>query len=80
MKVSYNKLWKMLIDKKMSKSELRDAVGMSSNTLAKMGKEEKISMDVIMRICKELRCDVGDIIEILPDDVTSITVDRKKEA
>jgi DNA-binding Xre family transcriptional regulator len=67
MKVSYNKLWKLLIDKKMSKSELRDAVHMSSNTLAKMGKEETVSMDVIMRICKELECDVGDIMEILPD-------------
>ena len=68
MRVSYNKLWKLLIDKRMSKSELRDAVNMSSNTLAKMGKEETVSMDVIMRICKELKCDVGDIIEILPDE------------
>ena len=67
MKVSYNKLWKLLIDKRMSKIELRDAAGMSSNTLAKLGKEETISMDVIMRICKVLKCDVGDIMEILPD-------------
>lgn len=68
MRVSYNKLWKLLIDKRMSKSEIRDAVNMSSNTLAKMGKEETVSMEVIMRICKELKCDVGDIIEILPDE------------
>ncbi len=68
MKVRYNKLWKLLIDKKMSKSKLRDAVGMSSNTLAKLGKDETVSMDVILRICKELKCDVGDIMEILPDD------------
>ena len=68
MKVSYNKLWKLLIDKKMTKIELRDAVKMSSNTLAKMGKEETVSMEVIMRICKELGCDVGDIMEILPDE------------
>ena len=66
MKISYNKLWKILIDKKMTKSELRDAVNMSSNTLAKLGKEEAISMEVIMRICKYLKCDVGDIMEILP--------------
>lgn len=72
MRVSYNKLWKLLIDKRMSKSELRDAVNMSSNTLAKMGKEETVSMEVIMRICKELKCDVGDIIEILPDDETGM--------
>ena len=68
MKVSYNKLWKLLIDKKMTKIGVRDAVKMSSNTLAKMGKEETVSMDVIMRICKELGCDVGDIMEILPDN------------
>ena len=72
MRVSYNKLWKLLIDKRMSKSELRDAVNMSSNTLAKMGKEETVSMEVIMRICRELKCDVGDIIEILPDDETGM--------
>ncbi len=68
MKVSYNKLWKMLIDKKMTKTGLRDAVNMSSNTLAKMGKEETVSMDVIMRICKVLECDVGDIMEITSDE------------
>lgn len=68
MKVSYNKLWKILIDKKMSKSKLRDAVNMSSNTLAKMGKEETISMEVIMRICKVLQCDIGDIMEIIPTE------------
>ena len=67
MKVCYNKLWKLLIDKRMSKIELRDAAGMSSNTLARLGKEETISMNVIMRICKVLDCDVGDIMEILPD-------------
>ena len=53
MRISYNKLWKLLIDKRMSKSELRDAVNMSSNILAKMGKEETVSMEVIIRICKE---------------------------
>ena len=68
MKVSYNKLWKLLIDKKMTKIELRDAANMSSNTLAKLGKEETISMDVIMRICKVLKCDVGVIMEIYPGE------------
>lgn len=68
MQVSYNKLWKLLIDKKMKKSELRDLAKMSPSTLAKMGKDEVISMEVIMRICKELKCDVGDIMEILPDE------------
>lgn len=68
MKVSYNKLWKLLIDKKMKKSELRDLAKMSPSTLAKMGKDEVISMEVIMRICDVLKCDVGDVMEMLPEE------------
>lgn len=67
MRVCYDKLWKLLIDKKMNKGDLRVKAGMGPSTLAKLGKEEKISMDVIMRICEVLNCDVGDIMEILPD-------------
>ena len=67
MRVCYDKLWKLLIDKKMNKSDLRNKVGMGPSTLAKLGREEKISMDVIMRICEVLNCDVGDIMEILPE-------------
>ena len=69
MKVSYNKLWKLLIDKNMNKMELKEKCGMSPNTLAKMGKNENISMDVMQRICEELKCDVGDIVEFVPDEV-----------
>lgn len=68
MKVSYNKLWKMLIDKNMQKKDLQDAVKMSPNTMAKMGRNENISMDVLVRICKELQCDVGDIMEVIQDN------------
>lgn len=68
MKVSYNKLWKMLIDKNMQKKDLQDAVHMSPNTMAKMGRNENISMDVLVRICQELHCDVGDIMEVLPEE------------
>ncbi len=68
MRVSYNKLWKMLIDKKMNKSDLREMTKMGPNTMAKLGKDETISMDVLMRICEALNCDVGDIMEILPDE------------
>ena len=67
MKVSYNKLWKMLIDKNMQKKDLQDAVKMSPNTMAKMGRNENISMDVLVRICKEVQCDVGDIMEVIPE-------------
>lgn len=68
MKVSYNKLWKLLIDKNMKKTDLIEAVKTSPNTIAKMGKNENISMDVITRICEYLNCDVGDIMEMIPDD------------
>lgn len=67
MKVSYNKLWKLLIDKKMNKTTLQEKVGMSPNTLAKMSKDENVSMDVLLRICKELNCDIGDIMEFIPE-------------
>ena len=67
MLISYNKLWKLLIDKGISKSELKTAVKMSPNTLAKLGKNEPVSMDVLIRICETLNCDIGDIIELVPD-------------
>lgn len=63
MEFSYDKLWKLLIDKKINKEELRKRTGMSSTTLARMGKDENVSLDVLGRICKELECDIGDIIE-----------------
>ena len=68
MKISYNKLWKILIDRKMNKSDLREKTKMGSNTLAKLGRDETISMDVLLRICDVLNCDVGDIMEVVPDD------------
>lgn len=67
MMVSYNKLWKLLIDKNMKKKDLGEAANISANTLAKMGKNEQVSMDVLIRICKALQCDIGDIVEIIPD-------------
>ena len=68
MKASYNKLWKLLIDRGMNKTELMEAIKTSPNTIAKMGKNEYISMDVISRICEYLKCDVGDIMEMIPDE------------
>lgn len=67
MTVNYNKLWKLLIDKGMSKSELKTAAQMSPNTLAKLGKNETVSMDVLLRICTVLNCDIGDIVEFVPN-------------
>ena len=65
--VSYNKLWKLLIDKKMKKKHLGEMAGLSSNTLAKMSKNEMVSMDVLIRICKVFKCDIGDIMEIVDE-------------
>ena len=68
MRVSYNKLWKLLIDKDMKKMDLLEAVEMSPNTLAKLGKNEDVSMDVLKRICAYFKCDVGDIMEMIPEE------------
>lgn len=68
MAVSYNKLWKLLIDKKMSKSDLRKATGVSPNTITKMNKDEEISLTVLGKICLVLQCDYGDIMSFVPNE------------
>lgn len=67
MSVSYDKLWKLLIDKKMNRTELKDLSGISFNVLAKMGKNEFVSMESLTKICATLNCNVGDIIDFLPE-------------
>lgn len=64
MAVSYNKLWKLLIDKGMTKTALRIKTDMSTSTLAKMSKNEVVSMDIMLRICDVLECNVGDIMDV----------------
>lgn len=68
MSVSYDKLWKLLIDKKMNRTDLKEAAGISFNVLAKMGKNEFISMESLHRICLTLNCNIGDIIEFIEDE------------
>lgn len=63
MPFSYNKLWKLLIDKNMNKVALRDAIGITPSTLSKLSKNQKVSMDVLERVCKKLNCNVGDIVD-----------------
>ena len=63
MAVNYNKLWKLLIDKGMTKTDLRLKTDMSTSTLAKMSKNEIVSMDIMLRICDVLECNVGDIMD-----------------
>ena len=62
--VNYNRLWKLLIDKGMNKSELKNATGIGSTTLNKLTHNEPVSMDVIIKICKLLKCNVGDVLDI----------------
>jgi len=68
MEISYNKLWKLLIDKNMKKKDLRDTAKISSNTIARMGKNEEVSLDVLIKICEALDCDIGDIVSVVRDD------------
>ena len=63
--ISYNRLWKLLIDKKMSKADLRKATGIASSTLTKLGKDEGVSMEVLLKICIYLDCNVGDIVDFV---------------
>ena len=65
MRASYKKLWKILIDKDMTKTDLRKSIGVSSATIAKMTNGGDISMAVIMKICNLLNCDIGDVVEIV---------------
>lgn len=69
MKTSYKKLWKLLIDKDMTKTDLRKAAKISSSSLAKLGKDENVTTDVLSRICSVLNCDISDIMEMVPDDL-----------
>ena len=68
MKVRHNKLWKLLIDKEMKKSQLREAVGASKSTFAKLGKNENVTLPVLLNICEYLECDFGDIMEAVPEN------------
>jgi len=65
MNVCYNKLFKVLIDKGMKKTELRKATGISPNTLTKLSNNEFVSMEVLVKICRILNCDIGDIVEVI---------------
>ena len=68
MPVSYDRLWKMLIDKKMNRTELKDVAGISFNVLAKMGRNEFISMESLHKICVALKCGIDDVVEFTSDD------------
>ena len=66
MAISYNKLWKLLIDKKMTQAELRKAADIAPNTMTKLRRDEEVSMTVLKRICEYLECNIGDICDFIP--------------
>ena len=68
MNISYNKLWKLMIDKNMNKSDLRTLTGIGTNTLAKLSKNQPVSMEVLMKMCEKLDCDISDICEFKQDN------------
>lgn len=67
MAISYNKLWKLLVDKKMSKADLRKAASIAPNTMTRLRRDEEVTLTVLNKICKTLDVDIGDIMEFLPD-------------
>lgn len=69
MTISYDKLWKLLIDKKINRTDLKNMAGISFNVLAKMGRNEYISMESLCKICAALNCDLGDIVEVEKTEV-----------
>ena len=68
MAIKYNKLWKRLIDENMMKVDLRDQAGITTNALAKLGKNEHVSTQVLEKICNVLHCEIQDIMEFVPDE------------
>lgn len=77
--LSYKKLWKLLIDKGMNKQDLKKVSGISTASIAKLGKGDNITTDVLLKICRALDCDIADIMEISNDDKNQSTNDGSKE-
>ena len=79
MQISYKKLWKLLIDRNMNRKDLRAKTGISSACIAKMGKGENISTDIIVRICSALDCDISDILELVDEnEVPVVPLSQRK--
>lgn len=67
MVISYNTLWKLLIDRKMSKADLRKAIGVAPNTMTKLNRDEEVTMETLGKICQVLGVNIGNIVDIVPD-------------
>lgn len=68
MRISYNRLWKLLIDRKMSKADLRRATGIAPNTMTRLRRDEEVHLTVLYRICNTLGVDIGEVMEFLPEN------------
>ena len=64
MLISYDKLWKLMIDKKINKTQLKDMASINSNCIAKMGKNEPVHMSILIKVCEALKCEMDDIVEV----------------
>ena len=64
MKISYNKLWKLMIDRGINKTQLREMTGITTNILAKLGKNESVQIEILVKICEVLECELNDVVEI----------------
>lgn len=68
MKISYKRLWKLLIDKEMMKKDLAEKAGISAASIAKLGRNENVNTDILLKICVALKCEISDILEIVSDE------------
>ncbi len=68
MAISYNKLWKLLVDRKMSKADLRKAAGIAPNTMTRLRRDEEVTLTVLNKICTTLNVDIGDVMEFIPQN------------
>ncbi|MFA6843803.1 MAG: helix-turn-helix transcriptional regulator [Bacilli bacterium] len=78
MATSYNRMWKILIDKKMSKADLRKAADISPNTMTRLRRDEPVNLAILERICFALKCDYGDIMQYIPEDDARALPKKKK--
>lgn len=79
MALSYNRMWKLLVDKKMSKADLRKAAEIAPNTMTKLRRDEPVNLSILARICQALNCDFGDIIEYIREPDSDITSAAEKD-
>ena len=72
MAISYNKLWKLLVDRKMSKADLRKAAGIAPNTMTRLRRDEEVTLTVLNKICTTLNVNIGDIMDFMPEEMEEI--------